>query len=208
MRLPLAPYTARLPVSGNLAQDVDTAFLAYGNRITREHVQRVAKLAPELARRFGVDPQAAETAALLHDIGGVVPRGSMVDLCLQLGLSVRPEELQVPMLLHARISEIIAGEVYGVTDLAVLQAIRVHTALHGQPTPLDQVVFLADKIEWDQEGEPPYRAGLLAALDTGLDAGTRYMLTWMYEERARLLVVLPELREAWAAFGVGGQPVP
>lgn len=208
MRLPLAPYTARLSVTGNLAQDVDIAFLTYGNRITREHVPRVARLAPELARRFGVDPQAAETAALLHDIGGVVPRGSMVYLCHQLGLSVRPEELQVPMLLHARISEIIAAEVYGVTDPAVLQAIRVHTALHGQPTPLDQVVFLADKIEWDQGGEPPYRAGLLNALDAGLDAGTRFMLTWMYEERARLLVVLPELREAWAAFGVGGQPVP
>ena len=84
----------------------------------------------------------------------------------------------------------------------------MHTALHGQPTPLDQVVFLADKIEWDQGGEPPYRAGLLNALEAGLDAGTRFMLTWMYEERARLLVILPELREAWAAFGVGSQPLP
>ena len=162
----------------------------------------MARLAPEPARRFGVDPAQVEVAALLHDIGGVVPRDRMVDLCQILGLSVRPEELQVPMLLHARISEIIAREVYGVDDPAVLQAIRVHTALHGQPTPLDKVVFLADKIEWDQGGEPPYRAELLLALDAGLDAGTCFMLTWMHTHRSELLAILPELREAWAAYGI------
>ena len=162
----------------------------------------MARLAPEPARRFGVDPAQVEVAALLHDIGGVVPRDRMVDLCQILGLSVRPEELQVPMLLHARISEIIAREVYGVDDPAVLQAIRVHTALHGQPTPLDKVVFLADKIEWDQGGEPPYRAELLLALDAGLDAGTCFMLTWMHTHRSELLAILSELRGAWTAYGI------
>lgn len=64
------------------------------------------------------------------------------------------------------------------------------------------MVFLADKIEWDQGGEPPYRVELLSALDAGLDAGTRFMLTWMYEYRADLLVILPEMRQAWAAYGI------
>jgi predicted HD superfamily hydrolase involved in NAD metabolism len=198
----LAPFVLQVPHTGQLAHDVDAAFLAYGNRITREHVPRVARLAPELARSFGVDPVQAEVAALLHDIGGVVPRGEMVELCQSLSLPVRPEERQVPMLLHARIGAVIAQEVFGVTDTAVLQAVRVHTALHARPTPLDQVVFLADKIEWDQIGVPPYRAGLLAALESGPDAGTRFMLAWMFEHRSDLLVALPELRDAWAAHGI------
>ena len=198
----LAPFVVQMPHTGRLMQDVDAAFAAYGNRITREHVQRVAKLARELAQRFGADADKSEMAALLHDIGGVVPRSEMVSLCLHLGLMIRPEELQVPMLLHARLSEVIAREVFGVDASDVLQAVRFHTALHASPTPLDQVVFLADKIEWDQGGEPPYRAELLAALNAGLEAGTRFMLTWMYERRADLLVVLPELRQAWAAYEI------
>ena len=198
----LAPFVVQVPNTGRLMQDVDAAFAAYGKRITREHVPRVAKLARELALRFGADADNSELAALLHDIGGVVPRGEMVSLCRALGLSVRAEEEQVPMLLHARLSGVIAREVFGVDAPDVLQAIRFHTALHARPTPLDQVVFLADKIEWDQGGEPPYRAQLLAVLDAGLDAGTRFMLTWMYEHRADLLVVLPELRQAWAAYGI------
>ncbi len=198
----LAPFVLQVPHTGHLAQDVDAAFLAYGNRITREHVPRVAKMASKLARRSGVDVAQAETAALLHDIGGVVPRSEMVSLCRALGLRVRVEEEQVPMLLHGRIGGVIARDVFGVYNSAVLQAVRVHTALHANPTPLDQVVFLADKIEWDQGGEPPYRVRLLEALDAGLDAGTRFMLAWMYEHRASLLVVLPELRQAWAAYGI------
>ena len=200
----LLPYAAVLPHTGNLADGVDRAFAAHGMTITREHVPRVAELAVELARRFGHDEDAARTAALLHDIGGTVPRSQMVGLCRQLGLHASPEEESVPMLLHQRLSEMLAREHYGVTDAGVLQAIRYHTALHAAPTEFDQLIFLADKIEWDQGGEPPYRAGALAALDGGLEAATRVVLGWLYRERAQLKVVLPELRAAWRAFGIVG----
>ena len=54
-------------------------------------------------------------------------------------------------------------------------------------------------IRWSfQIGVPPYRAGLLAALD----AGIRFMLAWMDQHRADLLVVLSELRGAGAAYGI------
>ncbi|GHF45714.1 putative HD superfamily hydrolase involved in NAD metabolism [Deinococcus metalli] len=194
--------TRRPAFAGDLAADVDALLAAHGRDVTREHVPRVAREAVRLARRFGVDVGAARTAALLHDVGGIVRRADMVALCRALALPVEAEEEQVPMLLHAKLSVVLARERYGVTDPAALQAIRYHTTLHARPTPLDLVVFLADKLEWDQGGVPPYHAALSAALDGGLEAGARSMLAWMATPAAHLLLPHPDLRAAWAAFGI------
>lgn len=202
----LEEVIARFPPSGNLDSDVDALLAAHGRDITREHVPRVARQAEELARRFGVNPEQAVQAALLHDIGGIFPRAEMAVLCGLLGLPVEAEERQVPMLLHAKLSVVLARDLYGVNDAEVLQAIRYHTTLHAAPTPLDQVVFLADKLEWDQGGVPPYHAGLSAAMDAGLDSGARWMLTWMAGPEARLLIPHPDLRAAWAHYGVSPPP--
>ncbi|GAA5513243.1 hypothetical protein Dcar01_01971 [Deinococcus carri] len=198
----LPDLLSRFPPTGHLARDVDTLLAAHGRERIREHVPRVAGEARRLATRFGVDPNRAEVAALLHDVGGIFERGEMVDLCLGLGLGVLPEERQVPLLLHARLSEVLARELYGVTDAGVLQAIRFHTTLHGAPTPLDEVVFLADKLEWDGGGTPPYHAALSRALEGGLEAGTRWMLGWMATPEARLLLPHPDLKAAWAQYGI------
>lgn len=175
---------------------------AHGRERTREHVPRVAAQARELAVRFSVDPDRAERAALLHDLGGIFERAEMVALCLSLGLPVELEERQVPMLLHAKLSEVLARDLYGVSDVGVLQAVRFHTTLHGAPTPLDEVVFLADKLEWDQGDVPPYHAGLSRTLEDGLAVGARWMLGWMATSQARLLIAHPDLRAAWRHYGV------
>ncbi|WP_019011327.1 bis(5'-nucleosyl)-tetraphosphatase (symmetrical) YqeK [Deinococcus aquatilis] len=186
----------------DLAGDVDHLLAAFGREITREHVPRVTRLAEKLALQFGVDVQAARTAALLHDIGGVFRYDQMVPLCEALGLPVEPEERRVPMLLHAKLSVVLAREWQGITSPEVLQAIRYHTTLHGQSTALDQVVFLADKLEWDQGGQPPYFAALSAALNESLETGTRWMLSWMALPEAKLLIPHPDLREAWRSYGI------
>lgn len=195
------PYRGRTLV--DLAADVDALLAACGKTVIREHVPRVAQEAETLARRFGVDPALAQEAALLHDLGGIVPREVMVPLSERLGLPVCPEKRRVPLLLHAGLSVVIARRRYGVHDPAVLQAIRVHTTLHARPTPLDLTVFLADKLEWDQGGVPPYGAELRRALDGGgLRAGARWMLAWLASPPARLLIPHPDLRAAWEAFGI------
>ncbi|CAM3874049.1 bis(5'-nucleosyl)-tetraphosphatase (symmetrical) YqeK [Deinococcus frigens] len=190
------------PPSGDLAADVDALFAAHGREKTREHVPRMAHAAVTLARWSGVDPQAARTAALLHDLGGIVAWSKITALCQSLNLPVVDEERRVPMLLHAKLSVVVARELYGIKDETILQAIRFHTTLHAQPTPLDMVIFLADKLEWDQGGIPPYYARLLSAVDGGLEAGARWFLDWMASPEARLLIPHPDLRAAWTAFGI------
>lgn len=38
----------------------------------------------------------------------------------------------------------------------ILSSIKYHTTLRKNPTKYDMVLFIADKLAWDQEGEPPY----------------------------------------------------
>jgi predicted HD superfamily hydrolase involved in NAD metabolism len=161
------------PRTGDLPADVDRVLAAFGREVTRQHVPRVTQRAEQLALHFSADVQAARTAALLHDLGGIFRRDEMVELCTALELPIEPEERRVPLLLHAKLSVVLAREWQGVKAPEVLQAIRFHTTLHAQATALDQVVFLADKLEWDQGGEPPYAHDLSAALEGGLDAYSR-----------------------------------
>ena len=53
---------------------------------------------------------------------------------------------------------------FGCFDPAVLSAIGCHTTLKANPGPLDLLVFLADKLAWDQPGGPPYAAAVQAAV--------------------------------------------
>lgn len=202
MNARIAEVIHRVPATGDLNGDVDNLLHLYGREVTREHVPRAVAEGERLATQFGVSVQAAATALWLHDMGGIFRRSEMVGLCEELGLEVYPEERQVPMLLHARLSVILARDWQGIRDPAVLQAIRFHTTLHAAPTSLDQVVFLVDKLEWDQGGTPPYALELREALKDGLEAGTRRMLTWMASPEANLLIPHPDLRAAWTAYAI------
>ncbi len=145
-----------------------------------------------------------QAAFIVRHSTGIVCAPMSANRCEALGLPVEQEERQVPMLLHAKLSVVVAREWQGVYAPEVLQAIRFHTTMHAQATALDQVVFLADKLEWDQQGTPPYAQGLSAALEDGLDGGTRWMLQWMALPEAHLLIPHPDLRDAWRKYGVMG----
>jgi predicted HD superfamily hydrolase involved in NAD metabolism len=161
------------------------------------HVQAVALEARSLAERFGLDANAAELAGILHDIAVIVPNAERVALSRALELPVFPEEEQVPMILHQQHGKVFARDLFEIRDERVLGAIECHTTLKANSSQLDRLVFLADKISWDQPGIPPYLNDLLAALEHGLDAGTRFFLEYLISS-PNLLVVHPWLREAHA----------
>ncbi|MCU0504056.1 MAG: HD domain-containing protein [Anaerolineae bacterium] len=98
---------------------------------------------------FGGNAHQAETAGWLHDISAIVPAAQRIEYTQQWGIAVFPEEAAAPMLLHQRQSAVLAAELFGVSDAAVLSAIGCHTTLKASPTTLDKIVFLADKVAWD-----------------------------------------------------------
>lgn len=200
----LAALIGDFTFSGDLAADVQALETRAGRGVTREHLTRVAPLARGLASCFGLDPEAAETAAWLHDIGGLFEYDQMPGACAALGLEALPEELDVPMLLHQKLSAAIAEQVFGVRDPAVLGAITCHTTLRAGAGPLDRLLFAADKLEWDRPGRPPYEAELRAALEHGLDAATRLLLADLWRNRHEMQVVHPWFLEAACEWGVTG----
>ncbi|PCS10369.1 HD superfamily hydrolase for NAD metabolism [Lactococcus raffinolactis] len=162
------------------------------------HLLDVANEAKNLAKRFGLDEAAAFTGGLLHDIGGLVPEQQRVALAEELGIDVLPEERLVPMLLHGKFSAYFAADIFGVTAPEILTAITYHTTLHANPTDLEKVVCLADKVKWDGEGTPPYLTDLLRAFDQSLEVATQYFIAELFD--SDLLVVHPWLREVYGVY--------
>ncbi|MBQ3484341.1 MAG: bis(5'-nucleosyl)-tetraphosphatase (symmetrical) YqeK [Clostridia bacterium] len=161
--------------TGDIAADAETLLMSRRKVATWRHVQNVADACVELATRFGLDEAQCRIAGILHDISAVVPAAEMLRYAQHTGMSLDAAEINHPFLLHQRLSAVIAQEAFGVNDDAVLQAIACHTTLHAEASPLDMALFLADKIAWDQPGEPPFLAPVQAALQTSLDSAC-----WVY----------------------------
>lgn len=193
-----------LSFTGEAQKDVPHFLQHHGCQGTAAHSARVAREARRVAQRVGADPQRAELAGWLHDVSAVIPAAERASLAHRLGIDVLPEEERFPLIVHQKLSVVLARELFEVTDPLVLDAVGCHTTLRRQATLLDRVLFVADKIEWDQQEVAPYRAELLTALDRSLDDAALLYLRWMHQQRESLRVVHPWLREAYEALS--GQP--
>jgi predicted HD superfamily hydrolase involved in NAD metabolism len=189
----LNKLTTDFTPTGNLRHDVASFLVLHNCAHTAGHVARVAAEARRLAERFGAVVDEAETAGLLHDISTVIPNEERIAAAHAFGVEVLPEEATFPMIIHQKLSVVLARDIFGVTAPETLSAIGCHTTLKANASLLDKVVFIADKIAWDQPGEPPYLAELQQALDRSLDHAVFCYLDYLWQRRATLRVVHPWL---------------
>ncbi len=180
-----------LELTGQLLKDVSRFLAQHGHAHTATHSARVAAQARGLAERFGVSASQAEAAGWLHDISAVIPNEKRVRVALDHGIEVLPEEELLPMIVHQKLSALLARDLFGVADADVLSAVGCHTTLKVDASPLDKVVFVADKIAWDQEGRPPYLTELVTALDGSLDEAAFVYLNYLWKRRDTLPVLHP-----------------
>jgi predicted HD superfamily hydrolase involved in NAD metabolism len=195
------PYLAALAETvtwtGDASADV-TALLAYHGRAdTIGHSMRVAAEAKRLALHWGEDAAGAETAGWLHDVSAIVPVEERIGLAEDLGLEVLPEERAFPMIMHQKLSAAIAQAVFGITDPAILSAIGCHTTLKAGASRLDKIVFVADKMQWDQAGDAPYLRAITGAVERSLDQAVLVYLDYLWQQRATLPVVHPWVVQAY-----------
>jgi len=186
-----------IQLTGDVRSDATTFLIHHGHSKTADHCARVAAEAKRLAARFGEDERLAETAGYLHDISAVFPVEQRAQIARQLGLDILPEEAAAPMILHQKISAVLAREILRVSNKAVLSAIECHSTLKAGASGLDKVVFIADKIKWDQPDDPPYLESVLQALEQSLDQAVLEYLHYLWQRRDTMPVVHPWFVEAY-----------
>lgn len=167
--------------TGDAAADAAALLLSRGKAATLRHVQAVAEECVRLAARFGLDEAQCRLAGIMHDISAVVPAAEMLRYAQSEALPLDAAEIRHPFLLHQRLSAVIAQECFHITDAAVLRAISCHTTLRAEASDLDMALFLADKIAWDQPGQPPFLPLVEAALHQSLASACRVYIDYVME---------------------------
>ena len=138
----------------NLINLIKNKYLSNNKEDVLKHVENVAEIAVGLATAYNLDITKTRLAALLHDISGIMTPDEMYDFAISCGLEIDPAEEKYHALLHQRVSKIIAQDEFGVTDSDVLNAIECHTTLRKNASQYDKIIFIADKISWDQKFAP------------------------------------------------------
>ena len=110
----------------------------------------------KLQKCFMKMKKKAAIAGYLHDISAIFPNEVRIVVAEEFGIEILEEERKFPMIIHQKLSRVIAKEIFKVHDEETLNAICCHTTLRKHATKMDLVLFVADKIEWDQNGTPPY----------------------------------------------------
>lgn len=95
------------------------------------------------------------------------------------------------MILHQKLSTVVAQEVFGVTENGRAQRHRLPHHAQGWSQPAGQNCFVADKIQWDQPGEPPYWGELVTAVARLIDDACRVYLNHLWQQRDTLRFVHP-----------------
>ncbi len=153
-----------------------------------KHVEDVAAIAVELAKVYNLDVDKIKLAALLHDISGIMTPQEMYDFAIMRGLKIDPAEEKYHALLHQRVSRIIAQEGFDITDSDILNAIECHTSLRKNASAYDKVIFIADKISWNQMGVPSCDDLLKSATIESLDEACYLYIKYQFDNN---LLVMP-----------------
>ena len=167
-----------LPVDGWMPEAVEQAVYEGGEYFSEElrglqqkcrvaldgkryrHVCGTMRAAARLAGFWKQDAQKASVAALLHDCA------KCLDPVRQEVLS--GDETGIPAVHHAFAGAVLAKMEYGISDEAILRAIRLHTTGERGMSDFEALVYTADLIEPTRTypGVEEYRAHLTADADT------------------------------------------
>ena len=136
-----------------------------------EHVLRVLDEALRLADLHRINREDAKIAALGHDLLRAHSPERLLHIADEQGYPLDDVDRMEPILLHGPLAVLILREQYKVIDADVLGAVAHHTTAHAGMTPLQKLLFVADKIEPHKRDRAPAaidRVAELAVID--LDA--------------------------------------
>ncbi|HFK1709300.1 putative HD superfamily hydrolase involved in NAD metabolism [Bacillus sp. RC55] len=183
--------------TGKIENDIKAFLLKYNKEFTYKHSIRVANEARQIAGIFYEDEEKAAIAGCLHDISAIFPNEERIAVAEEFGIEILQEEREFPMIIHQKLSSVIAKEIFKIEDEEVLNAISCHTTLHKHATKMDLVLFIADKLEWDQIGTPSYLIEVKKGLEKSLEHAAFVYISYLWERKYTLKVIHPWLEEAY-----------
>lgn len=92
-------------------------------------------------------------------------------------------------------------DIFHIADPYILQAIECHTTLRPNISLLDKILFVADKLSWDQSDAAPYLKEMRKSLDISLEEAAKVYLAHVWSNRMHMKVVHPWLIEAYRELG-------
>lgn len=100
-----------------------------------------------MASRFGVDPQEASSAALLHDLCREYSPDLLLKLAAKFDIVIDSVQAAEPLLLHGLVASRLAEDELNVKNPDVLEAIAFHITGGPDISSLARLIFIADFIE-------------------------------------------------------------
>lgn len=183
--------------TGDIQSDTKFFLLSHGYSYTYHHSLNVALEARRIAREFGLNEKEAFTAGFLHDISAIIPNSKRIEAAIEMEINILPEEKIFPMIIHQKLSKVIAQDVFDIKNKQILSAIGCHTTLKKKYNDIDLVVFVADKIKWDQKGVPPYINSIESSLENSLEHAAFSYIDYLWKHKETLKVLHPWLEEAY-----------
>ena len=112
------------------------------------HSVMVAETAEKMAYAYDVDPRVARMAGLLHDWDKALSPKRLRDRIAYYRIDIDgPTQINMPQLLHGPTAAAVLADEFPEFGSEVFQAIARHTVGGIRMSPLDMIVFCADKIE-------------------------------------------------------------
>lgn len=150
------------------------------------HSARVAALARQLAPRFGIEPDLAARTAWLHDVARHWDDARLLAAADAAALDADPVARAIPVLLHGPIGAVLLAR-HGILEegTQAWDAVCWHTSCRPGASPLEQLVFVADKLEpWKLRRAPELQpARDLAERD--LPGAAQAILDWSVDRLSR-----------------------
>ena len=159
------------------------------------HSLNVADMAKELALIYGEDPEKAYLAGLVHDCTKNTPPEIQLEIMENGGMHLTPLEKNNRKLWHAMSGSIFIQSEYGITDPAMISAVRYHTTGKAGMSLLEKIVYTADftSAERDYPGVERIRALAKRDLDAAVYEGAAFTVEKLH---AASLDVHPDTVEA------------
>lgn len=152
------------------------------------HSQCVADSCAVLAEKYGVDPQRARLAGILHDVMKDTPPAEQLKRIEKSGIMLSKAERRNEKLWHAVAGAAFVRDELKLNDREIIDAIACHTGGKSGMTVFEKVLFVADYISADRDypGVDKLREAAKDSLEAVIVEGVAFTIPERMDQRMTL----------------------